>query len=130
MDYPEINTPTSADCVNLPFVQTRMRGGAEVDTEAFNGSSELFSYSPVVSADANACINGDCSLPGETSVASDGCLSSVSVFPVGYDAPAKGSMQVRTLLQPLVRYQNATNPTSFERSVRAKSARASRLGNV
>ena len=129
VNYPEISSMTDDSCVNPPFFQTRMTGGAEVDTAVFNESTGLFTYGSVTPAGLNTCINGDCSLPGETNVVDSGCLSSVTVFTVDYDAPdCVGSASVRPLLQPLVQYQNSTtNSTSKAKRnapPRVRSARA------
>ena len=105
-----------------------MTGGAEVDTAVYDPTTGLFSYGSVVSAGANTCINGDCSLPGETDVVNSGCFSSVSVFTVDYDAPNPGSRKVRKVFEPLVKYQNATTiSTVSSRKVRARSNRSARL---
>ena len=104
-----------------------MTGGAEVDTAVFNKTTGLFTYGSVEPAGLNTCINGDCSLPGETNVVDSGCYSSVTVFTVDYDAPnCGGAKHVRPLLEPLVKYQNGTkggnNSTgSSKRLVRGRS---------
>lgn len=128
VNYPEITSLENADCVNPPFIQTRMTGGADVDTAVYDPTTRLFSYGSIVSAGANTCINGDCSLPGETSVVGSGCFSSVSVFTVDYDAPNPGSRKARKLLEPLVKYQNAsTNATIGSKRLRARADRSARL---
>lgn len=124
VNYPEITSLENANCVNPPFIQTRMTGGAEVDTAVYDSTTGLFSYGSIVSAGANTCINGDCALPGETDVVGGGCFSSVSVFTVDYDAPSSGSRKVRKLFEPLVKYQNATVGS---KKVRARSDRSARL---
>lgn len=109
VNYPEITSLTSDKCVNPPFLQTRMTGGAEVDTAVLNEKTGLFSYGSVEPAGLNTCINGDCTLPGETNVVDCGCFSSVTVFTVDYDAPSCGDAKsVRPLLEPFVKYQNGT----------------------
>ena len=128
VNYPEITSLVNADCIKPPFVQTRMTGGAEVDTAVYNATTRLFHYGSVLPAGANTCINGDCSLPGETNVVGSGCFSSVSVFTVDYDAPSPGSKKVRKLLEPLVKYQNATtNSTVGTKKLRARSNWSARL---
>lgn len=83
-----------------------MTGGVDIDTAVLNETTGLFDYGIATAAQsrgANACINGDCSLPGETVVVDSGCYSSISVFTLDYDAPnCAGSANVRPLLQPLV----------------------------
>ena len=128
VNYPAITSLKTADCVDPPFIQTRLTGGAEVDTAVFDPKTGLFTFGSVVSAGVNACINGDCSLPGETTVVDGGCFSSVSVFTVDYDAPNPGSNKVRKLLEPLVQYQNSTrNSTASTRKLRTRSDRYARL---
>ncbi|CZR58184.1 uncharacterized protein PAC_08075 [Phialocephala subalpina] len=85
-------------------------GGADFDSAIFNSTTGLFSYANVVPAGANQCIDGDCSLPGETNILDGGCQSSVSVFTVDYDAPTQchNSPDVRSLLLPLVQYANSS----------------------
>lgn len=83
-----------------------MTGGVDIDTAVLNETTGLFDYGIATAAQsrgANACINGDCSLLGETVVVDSGCYSSISVFTLDYDAPnCAGSANVRPLLQPLV----------------------------
>lgn len=125
VNYPEITSLTDDKCVKPPFFQTRMTGGAEVDTAVLNEKTGLFSYGSVTPAGANTCINGDCSLSGETNVVDSGCFSSVTVFTVDYDAPScGGAKHIRPLLEPLVKYQNSTKhskSSSSKRSVRGGS---------
>lgn len=80
-----------------------MTGGAFSDQAVYNASSGLFTYGNNLAAGINTCINGDCSLPGETTVVGAGCQSSVSVFTVDYDAPStKNTTKVMEALKPLV----------------------------
>ncbi|TAQ85386.1 hypothetical protein B7494_g6287 [Chlorociboria aeruginascens] len=111
VNIPYITSFTDSSCVNPPFIQTRITGGADVDSASYNATSGLFSYENVVPAGANQCLNGDCSLPGETDILSKGCQSSVSIFTVDYDAPLQchASPDLRPLLMPLVQYANSSN---------------------
>lgn len=82
-----------------------MTGGAKVGSASFDPTTQLFTYTGITSRGANVCINGDCSLPGETVVVNGGCQSSVTVFTVDYDAPVgRAGARVRLLLRPLVKY--------------------------
>lgn len=93
-----------------------------MDTAVYDPTTELFSYGSVVSTGANTCINGDCSLPGETNVVGSGCFSSVSLSKVDCDGPNPGSKKTRKLLEPLVNYQNARkNSTAGSKKMRARS---------
>jgi 5'-nucleotidase len=109
VNIPYITSFTNASCINPPFIQTRLTGGAVVDGAVRNNVTGLFTWSNVVADGVNACINGDCTLPGETAVLASGCYSSVSVFTTDYDAPScQGSAPVRTQLSPLVQLFNST----------------------
>ena len=100
-----------------------MTGGAEVDTAVFNEKTGLFTYGSVTPAGLNTCINGDCSLPGETNVVDSGCFSSVTVYTVDYDAPdCAGAANVRPLLLPLVQYQNSTGTNSTTSKAKRNAA--------
>jgi len=121
VNYPDITSLTDTSCVSPPFIQTRITGGASVDTAVYDASTGLFSSGST--SGANTCINGDCSLPGESTILSK-CESSVSVFTVDYDAPTgDGTQSIRQLLQPLVTAPNSTSSsTKSTRSVKAASA--------
>jgi 5'-nucleotidase len=110
VNIPYITSFTNNSYIDPPFIQTRMTGGADVDSASYNAATGLFSYANVVPDGANQCINGDCSLPGETTILNSGCQSSVSVFTVDYDAPrdCHASPDVRSLLMPLVQYANSS----------------------
>lgn len=107
VNNPVITSLTNKSCVAPPFVQTRLTGGAFTDSAVYNATSKTFTYGNSLGSGVNRCINGNCALPGETTVVGDGCYSSVSVFTVDYDAPI-GSDQggVRTALEPLVVYES------------------------
>jgi 5'-nucleotidase len=104
-----VNIPLlNSTCSNPNYVQSRLTGGAIVDKAVFNSTSGIFTFGNDVNAGVNACINGDCSLPGETNVIL-GCSVAVSVFTTDYDAPScGGAVNVRGSFQPLVQFQNAT----------------------
>ncbi|TVY51822.1 Acid phosphatase [Lachnellula cervina] len=112
VNIPYITSFTNDSCVNPPFIQSRMTGDADVDYAAFNETTGLFSYQNLVEPGTNQCINGDCSLPGETAILNVGCQSAVSVFTVDYDAPIGGACKsgpdVRSWLTPLVQYANSS----------------------
>ncbi|TVY13801.1 Acid phosphatase [Lachnellula arida] len=112
VNIPYITSFTNDSCVNPPFIQTRMTGDADIDYAAFNETTGLFSYQDLVEPGTNQCINGDCSLPGETAILNVGCQSAVSVFTVDYDAPIGGACKsgpdVRSWLAPLVQYANSS----------------------
>jgi len=113
VNTPVISSLINDSCVNPPFIQTRLTGGAFSDTARLNTTTGLFSYGNIASAGLNRCINGNCTLPGETDVVDGGCYSAVSVFTVDYDAPT-GSDQagIRSALSGLVQYENPTRKRS------------------
>ncbi|KAI4142391.1 MAG: hypothetical protein LQ340_007360, partial [Diploschistes diacapsis] len=113
VNYPSITSLTNASCIAPKFFQTRLTGGAFTDEAVFNATSGTFSYANILGSGVNACINGNCSLPGETSAVNAGCQSSVSVFTVDYDAPATHSTaSIMNSLKPLV----GTNATALHTS--------------
>jgi 5'-nucleotidase len=139
VNSPYITSQVDASCVNPPFIQSRMTGGAysyvrttspfphvrEMDRSnerkiqgvKFSATIGLFKNLLVNNTLAlNVCINGDCSLPGEASFLDKDCKTSVSVFTVDYDASdssscAAGSQTaaIRSALGPLVQYANSTS---------------------
>ncbi|KAK5016901.1 survival protein sure-like phosphatase/nucleotidase [Cryomyces antarcticus] len=87
VNYPTISSTTDDSCIQPPFIHTRMTGGASANQAVFDPSTGIFhtANSPP-SSGINTCINGDCSLPGESTVQGN-CQTSVSIFTVDYDAP-------------------------------------------
>ncbi|KAF2170511.1 hypothetical protein M409DRAFT_64222 [Zasmidium cellare ATCC 36951] len=105
VNTPFITSLTNDTCINPPFVQTRLTGGADYDIAAYNATSRTFTYQNIVPPGGNTCINGDCSLPGETNVVNTGCQGSISVFTVDYDAPlGKAQTDVRSRLTTVAPY--------------------------
>lgn len=88
VNWAEIDTlKANPTCVDPPFYQTRFTGGALTDIAVRNSTTGVFRYAEIYTEGVNACINGDCSLPGETEVVDSGCYGSVSVFTIDYSAP-------------------------------------------
>lgn len=111
-----------------PFVQARMTGGAFSDRAVYNATSGTFSHGNALPSGINRCVNGDCSLPGETAVSDEGCFSTVSVFTVDYDAPlGRDQARVRTALKGLVQYENS--PVKMSVNARDKLSRESHHSN-
>jgi 5'-nucleotidase len=86
VNIPLITTFKDTSCANPPFILSRFTGNAVVDKAVYNETTQLFTYANTIGAGANKCINGDCSLPGETDVVTK-CQSAVTFFTVDYDAP-------------------------------------------
>ncbi|KAI9755899.1 MAG: hypothetical protein M4579_004113 [Chaenotheca gracillima] len=113
VNYPYITSLKNDSCVNPPFIQTRLTGGATIDKAVLNETTGIFDYANASPDDGlNTCINGDCSLPGDTDIVKT-CQTAVSVFTVDYDAPnCQGSKPIRNLVQPLVGTANGTGSGS------------------
>jgi 5'-nucleotidase len=111
VNTPNITTLTNGTCINPPFIQTRLNGVAVSDKAVFNATSGLFTYADIVPEKGlNTYINGDFNLPGETAILNSGCMSSVSVFTVDYDAPiGDAQSEIRSHLSSLVQYQKSTS---------------------
>ncbi|CAI6021199.1 unnamed protein product [Clonostachys chloroleuca] len=113
VNIPYITSFSNNTCVNPPYILTRMTSGAIVDKAVYNATTGLFRYGDLVADGVNQCINGDCSLPGETLVVNSGCQSAVSFFTVDYDAPSPkqcgNTTDILTLVPPAVNFWNSTN---------------------
>ncbi|KAF5576142.1 5' 3' nucleotidase [Fusarium pseudocircinatum] len=74
---------------NPDFVQTRFTGNAHVNEAVLDKEKGTFTWANIkpYAAGVNTCINGDCSLPGETYVVENG-KASVSFYTVDYSAPS------------------------------------------
>ncbi|KAF2807008.1 acid phosphatase precursor [Mytilinidion resinicola] len=110
--------PLNASYTNPPIFKTRLTGNADIDLAAWNETTKTFHYANLEpqAAGINSCINGDCSLPGETYVVEGGGVS-VSIFTVDYDAPLNPyTTMVYNKLDGIV--ANATTPSrrKFKRS--------------
>jgi hypothetical protein len=78
----------------------------------FDYKTGLFHGENVVVANGiNECINGNCTLPGESTVVSNNCQTSVSVFTINYDAPDNDATRGvdASLLGVVVDEENANN---------------------
>ncbi|KUJ16008.1 sure-like protein [Mollisia scopiformis] len=114
VNMPYITSFDNSSCVDPPLIHTRLTGDAWSYGVKFNASTGLFTAGLKVGNDAtgiNVCINGDCTLIGETALIAKGCYSSVSVFTVDYDAPNFGNNVVdeTKLLGALVQNLNSTS---------------------
>jgi len=125
-----VNLPLlNSSCSDPTFVQTRLTGGAIVDKAVLNETTGVFTFGNDINSGVNACINGDCSLPGETNVVL-GCSVAVSVFTTDYDAPTCGNAaNVRTFLQPLVAFLNSNGSSSGSSSGSSTNSTSTRSGS-
>ncbi|OAA41062.1 acid phosphatase precursor [Metarhizium rileyi] len=84
-----VNIPVlTANNTDPEIVHTRMSGNAHINEAVFDRATGVFNWANIkpYSAGINACVNGDCTLPGETYVVENGRVS-VSVYVTDYDAP-------------------------------------------
>lgn len=104
VNFAEIDTlKANPTCVSPTFYQTRFTGGALTDIAVRNATTGTFRYGERYYDGVNACVNGDCSLPGETEVVNAGCYGSVSVFSIDYTASwSSAESGVRAKLESVV----------------------------
>lgn len=84
-----VNIPALSSKSHDPaIVQTRFTGNAHINEAVLDPKKGTFTWANIkpYADGVNACINGDCSLPGETYVVENGDVS-VSLFTVDYSAP-------------------------------------------
>ncbi|KAJ5724985.1 sure-like protein [Penicillium malachiteum] len=88
-NMPEITSATSNDCIDPPFIRTRMIDEAWTLGVTYGEATGLFTEYENASAPAlDICINGDCDLPSETNLISTTCKTAVIIFSIDYDAPS------------------------------------------
>ncbi|KID74558.1 Acid phosphatase [Metarhizium brunneum] len=101
-----VNIPLlTANNTDPEIVQTRMTGNAHINEAVWDPATGVFHWANIkpYSAGLNACVNGDCRLPGETYVVESGRVS-VSVYITDYDAPATEYTQsIRERVKPLTK---------------------------
>ncbi|KAJ4004803.1 hypothetical protein NW752_009531 [Fusarium irregulare] len=84
-----VNLPVLTEKDHDPeFVQTRFTGNAHVNEAVLDPEKGTFTWANIkpYAAGVNACINGNCSLPGETYVVENG-KASVSFYTIDYTSP-------------------------------------------
>ncbi|RKU43815.1 hypothetical protein DL546_006666 [Coniochaeta pulveracea] len=89
VNFPPLSGP---DYLKTPIVQTRMTGNSEVDIAVPNPKVPgTFTWGNIrpLSAGANICLSGDCTLPDETYIVGAGKVS-MSLYMTDYTAPTNG----------------------------------------
>ncbi|EST07298.1 Survival protein SurE-like phosphatase/nucleotidase [Kalmanozyma brasiliensis GHG001] len=120
VNYPEI-APTG-NCTDLEWVHTRLTGKAIIDRFVVNSTTGLPTYANYVSEGVNACLAGNCSLPGETDVVENGnCQASASIYSVDYDAPTNATQDLVAALTSGIQSLNS-NGTASNSSANSTSA--------
>jgi 5'-nucleotidase len=87
----------------LEYVQTRMTGNAHVNEAVLDAEEGTFTWANIepYAAGINTCINGDCSLEGETYVVEHGAVA-ISLYTIDYTAPSTGATRrIMERIQPL-----------------------------
>ncbi|KAK5994804.1 Acid phosphatase [Cladobotryum mycophilum] len=100
-----INFPVLNGVVEPPIVHTRMTGNAEVNEAVWHADKGVFTWGNLrpYAAGINACINGDCSLPGETYAQANGAVT-ISIYTVDYDAPnSEYTKSITERIKPLTK---------------------------
>ncbi|KAI9704813.1 MAG: hypothetical protein M1836_006593 [Candelina mexicana] len=108
VNLPRITSLDDQTCLSPNYTQTRMTGGAAVSKAVFDEKKGVFhSENTFPEKGANTCINGDCSLPSESTVISK-CQTAVTLFTIDYDAPTSNQSvpQQSRLVAPLVALAN------------------------
>lgn len=99
-----VNFPTFGpgnNCTAPPFELTRLTGGAVIDQLFINSTTGFPQFVNLVAPGLNTALSGNPHLPGETPVSAK-CETSVSVFSVDYDAPAKVAAPIQAHLKSIV----------------------------
>jgi 5'-nucleotidase len=99
-----VNIPElTANHTGLKYVQTRMTGNAHVNEAVLDEEEGTFTWANIkpYAAGVNTCINGDCSLQGETYVVENGGVS-ISLYTIDYTAPSTASTEsIMERIKPL-----------------------------
>lgn len=84
----------------LKFVQTRMTGNAHVNEAVWDSDESTFTWANIkpYAAGVNTCLNGDCSMEGETYVVENGGVS-ISLYTIDYTAPTNA--KTRSIIERL-----------------------------
>lgn len=103
VNFPVAGTDMQSDCMEPAYVHTRMTGSKEaVYALDFSEDTESFrSYRMVTEAVGN-CVNGDCTLAGETDIVGSGCYSTISAFSIDADLPEELGAETAVLFQALL----------------------------
>ncbi len=121
VNYPEI--APSGNCTDLEWVHTRLTGKAVIDRFVVNATTGLPTYANYVSEGINACLAGNCSLPGETDVVENGnCQASASIYSVDYDAPTDAVQDLVAALTSGITSLNSNATSSNSSSSNSTSA--------
>jgi 5'-nucleotidase len=92
VNFPKITSFKDKSCLYPPFIRTRLSGGAATQKAVFDFKTGTFTGQNIVVPNGiNECINGNCTLPGESTVVNNYCQTSVSVFTINYDAPSNAA---------------------------------------
>lgn len=94
--------PLTGNNKGLKFVQTRMTGNAHVNEAVLNATKGTFTWANIkpYAAGVNTCVNGDCSMLGETYVVENGAVS-ISLYTIDYTAPS--TVKTESIMQRILK---------------------------
>ncbi|KAI9172627.1 Acid phosphatase [Paramyrothecium foliicola] len=99
-----VNIPElTANHTGLEYVQTRMTGGAHVNEAVLDPKQGTFTWANIdpLAAGVNTCINGDCTMKGETPVVENGGVA-ISLYTIDYTAPSTDvTRKIMKRIEPL-----------------------------
>lgn len=81
--------PLAGNYSRLEYVQTRMTGNAHVNEAVLDPEEGTFTWANIqpYAAGVNTCVNGDCSMEGETYIVENGGVA-ISLYTIDYTAPS------------------------------------------
>lgn len=99
--------PLTGNNSQLDFVQTRMTGNAHVNEAVLDPEEGTFTWENIkpYAAGVNTCVNGDCSMEGETYVVENGAVA-ISLYTIDYTAPStKKTKAIMERIKPLAKWE-------------------------
>lgn len=120
-----INIPSldASNYTDIPVVHTRMTGSAEINEAVPNPDKPgTFTWANIrpLAAGVNRCVNGDCSITGETYAVNTLAVVSLSIYSIDYTAPSTvdSRLLVKMLTKGKVIHEDDSKPYSGEHAKR------------
>ena len=90
--------PLTGDDADLEYIQTRMTGNAHVNEAVLDPKKGTFTWENIkpYQAGVNTCVNGDCTMEGETYAVENGAVS-ISLYTIDYTAPT--TRKTKTIME-------------------------------
>lgn len=104
-----VNIPelTAKNLHKLEYVQTRMTGNAHVNEAVLDPEKGTFTWENIkpYSAGVNTCVNGDCTMEGETYAVENGAVA-ISLYTIDYSAPTtRNTKSIMERIKPLAQWK-------------------------